>query len=468
MTVRADLEALCAQPIADLGAGRTAERWLTMFDWALGGSVSVARLAEAHADAVAILREGGRDPVKGAIYGVWASVDPRYELRLDGSGTLSGTKSLCSGLGIVDRALVAVVGERGEQLLVDVEASGPTVISDVTGWATPAMFDTATGTVGYTQHPVEIVVGDDAWYLERPGFWNGAIGPAACWAGAAAGLGAYADAKAVTDQHQLVARGVLRAEAALCQTLLRDAGRDIDDHPTDQVAARRRAYVVRHLVERSATRSVDAFSRAFGPRPFVSDGHLAQRVSDLMLYVRQQHDSMYGADADPWGFDSRFYERRKYALTLAALPRERYVRAVEPGCSNGAFTELLAPRCDELIAFDFVEDAVERARRRLTASPHVTLACAEFPMWWPEGTGDLVVWSEVAYYLTERGCDAAEVGLADWLRPGGHLVAVHYTGRTDYPLSGDEAHRWIDGIPFLQTLFAAVDEQFVMRVWGRE
>ena len=90
MTVRADLEALCAQPIADLGAGRTAERWLTMFDWALGGSVSVARLAEAHADAVAILREGGRDPVKGAIYGVWASVDPRYELRLDGSGTLSG------------------------------------------------------------------------------------------------------------------------------------------------------------------------------------------------------------------------------------------------------------------------------------------------------------------------------------------------------------------------------------------
>ena len=289
MTVRADLEALCAQPIADLGAGRTAERWLTMFDWALGGSVSVARLAEAHADAVAILREGGRDPVKGAIYGVWASVDPRYELRLDGSGTLSGTKSLCSGLGIVDRALVAVVGERGEQLLVDVEASGPTVISDVTGWATPAMFDTATGTVGYTQHPVEIVVGDDAWYLERPGFWNGAIGPAACWAGAAAGLGAYADAKAVTDQHQLVARGVLRAEAALCQTLLRDAGRDIDDHPTDQVAARRRAYVVRHLVERSATRSVDAFSRAFGPRPFVFDGHLAQRVSDLMLYVRQQH-----------------------------------------------------------------------------------------------------------------------------------------------------------------------------------
>ena len=111
-----------------------------------------------------------------------------------------------------------------------------------------------------------------------------------------------------------------------------------------------------------------------------------------LSHDRRYFDSMYGADADPWGFDSRFYERRKYALTLAALPRERYVRAVEPGCSNGAFTELLAPRCDELIAFDFVEDAVERARRRLTASPHVTLACAEFPMWWPEGTGDLVVW----------------------------------------------------------------------------
>ena len=289
MSVRDDLEALCAHPIAQLGLGRTPDRWLTLFDWAQSGSVSVARLAEAHADAVAILSEAGRAPVEGAIYGVWASVDRHHELRLDDSGTISGAKSLCSGLGVVDRALVAVVGDRGEQLLVDVEASGPTVASDRSGWETPALSETATGTVRYTQHRVEIVVGADGWYLDRPGFWNGAIGPAACWAGAAAGIAEYAEAAGTLDEHQLVARGVSRAETALCRTLLGDAGREIDRAPNDVAAARRRAYVVRHLVERSTSRTVDAFNRAFGPRPVVADGRLAQRVADVILYVRQQH-----------------------------------------------------------------------------------------------------------------------------------------------------------------------------------
>ena len=190
-------------------------------------------------------------------------------------------------------------------------------------------------------------------------------------------------------------------------------------------------------------------------------------IEPALSHDRQYFDSMYGGDADPWGFDSRFYERRKYELTLAALPRQRYVRAVEPGCANGAFTEMLAERCDELVAFDFVEDAVARARCRVAAATHVTVTCAEFPLWWPAGTGDLVVWSEVAYYLTERGFTTAIEGLKRWLRPGGHLVAVHYTGETDYPLSGLETHRRLDEVPFLDTAFAAVDERFVMQVWSR-
>ena len=186
-----------------------------------------------------------------------------------------------------------------------------------------------------------------------------------------------------------------------------------------------------------------------------------------LSHDRRYFDSMYGSDADPWGFDTRFYERRKYELTLAALPRRRYARAVEPGCANGAFTEMLAERCDELFAFDFVEDAVARTRQRLASSAHVTVERADFPTWWPTGTGDLVVWSEVGYYLTDRGFTTAIAGLEQWLRPGGHLVAVHYTGETDYPLSGAETHRLLDGVPFLRSVFAAVDEQFVMQVWGR-
>lgn len=289
MSVREELEALCAQPLPGLGEGSTADRWLAMFDWAASGSVSVARLAEAHADAVAILFEAGRSPVDGALYGVWASADRRLQVRLDDVGTLTGSKALCSGLGIVDRALVLVSGERDEQLLVDVGVSASSVELDTSGWLTPAMADTATGTVRFDRHDIDAVVGGDGWYLGRPGFWNGAVGPAACWAGAAAGIHEYAEAASSPDAHQLVARGVLRAERALCRTLLREAGQDIDQRQGDSAAAQRRAYVVRHLVERSAARTVDAFGRAFGPRPFATDGRLAQRVADVTLYVRQQH-----------------------------------------------------------------------------------------------------------------------------------------------------------------------------------
>ena len=91
------------------------------------------------------------------------------------------------------------------------------------------------------------------------------------------------------DGNRRVARGVLGAETALCRTLLGGAGREIDRAPNDVAAARGRAYVVRHRVERSTSRAVDAFNRAFGPRPVVADGRLAQRVADVILYVRQQH-----------------------------------------------------------------------------------------------------------------------------------------------------------------------------------
>lgn len=178
-------------------------------------------------------------------------------------------------------------------------------------------------------------------------------------------------------------------------------------------------------------------------------------------------ESQYASDPDPWGFERRWYERRKFSLTLAALPHRQYRRAIEPGCSNGALTELLAPRCDELFSFDFVTDAVERTSQRLRAQPHVHVLKAAYPDYWPHGGGDLVVWSEVAYYLAQPSADRAMSGLERWLEPGGTLVAVHYTGDTDYPRHGSEIARWIDRVPFLQRTTAVVDEEFELGVWCR-
>ena len=177
--------------------------------------------------------------------------------------------------------------------------------------------------------------------------------------------------------------------------------------------------------------------------------------------------SMYDGDPDPWGFDRDWYERRKQALTLAALPRERYERAYEPGCANGAISELLAPRCDRLVATDLLDDVAERARARLAHLPHVLVERAAFPGDWPDGSGDLVVLSEVAYYLTDEGLAIAGDRLEGWLRPGGDVVAVHYTEETNYPRTGADVGRWLDGLAFLDRLVTHVDERFELGVWRR-
>lgn len=176
---------------------------------------------------------------------------------------------------------------------------------------------------------------------------------------------------------------------------------------------------------------------------------------------------MYAADIDPWGFDRRWYERRKYALTLASLPSERYRHAYEPGCANGSLTELLAPRCDRIDATELVAEVATRAAERLGELGHVSVRCAAFPAWWPDEPIDLLVLSEIAYYLREPGRAVVDERIRASLAAGGEVVAVHYTGATDYPMHGREVAPWLDGIDVLYRVVEHLDDEFELVVWRR-
>lgn len=293
--VRRALSELVTRGVLDLpapGHGETARRHLALLDVARDCPVSVARLAEAHVDAVAIIAEAGGVPHPAALYGVWASAG-REELAWDGE-VLSGTKPFCSGLGIVDRALVTVRSGR-DHLLLDVDVrAGPSVEAETASWSTPALRSSATGAVTFDRLPVgpEARVGGPGWYLRRPGFWHGACGPAACWAGAAIGLADHVEAQvgsADEDPHRMAHLGAMRALTWSMRALLAQAGDEIDADPTNGVAARARALSVRHVVERQCTELLDRFGQAFGPRPFVADRRVSQRFSDVHLYLRQNH-----------------------------------------------------------------------------------------------------------------------------------------------------------------------------------
>jgi SAM-dependent methyltransferase len=178
-------------------------------------------------------------------------------------------------------------------------------------------------------------------------------------------------------------------------------------------------------------------------------------------------DHLYSTSNDPWGFETRWYERRKYAATLAALPRERYQRGFEPGCSNGVLTTLLAARCDSLLAADTAAAAVAIAQERLADTPHVEVRQLAVPSQWPDEEFDLIVLSELGYYLTVDDLGDLAALATRSLAPDGTLVVVHWRHPVDdYPLGGDEVHAIVGHGTSLRRVVHHDEPDFLLDVYG--
>jgi alkylation response protein AidB-like acyl-CoA dehydrogenase len=280
-------------PLPLPGQGQTALRHAKL--WEAGvEDLSFARIAEAHWDAVAILAECGRQPQPETLYGVWASELPGHALRLETNGDklyINGTKMFCSGAGLLDRALVTV--GIPEKLLADVDlrCSKNSVLSDTAGWVTQAFHETNTGSVTFISHPIDTqaVLGKAGWYLDRPGFWHGACGPAACWAGGAEALVLYAKTNHRQDAHTRAHLAAMHSNVWAMRSCLDSAGREIDADPNNYTSAHIRALTVRHFVEQQCTDILRRFARAYGPFPLSMDAGISQHYQELDIYLRQSH-----------------------------------------------------------------------------------------------------------------------------------------------------------------------------------
>lgn len=171
---------------------------------------------------------------------------------------------------------------------------------------------------------------------------------------------------------------------------------------------------------------------------------------------------------DPYDLEHRWYERRKRALTVACLGRERYGRAFEPGCATGLLTVGLAPRCGQLLATDVAPGAVGRARDRLADQTHVTVERMAVPDQWPEGTFDLVVLSEIGYYLEPATLLRLRRLTVDALADGGELLAVHWRGWSrDHVLHGDEVHDVLRAAAALRRTSWHVEDRVIIESFSR-
>ncbi len=176
-------------------------------------------------------------------------------------------------------------------------------------------------------------------------------------------------------------------------------------------------------------------------------------------------DGMYADGDDPWGFENRWYEERKRALTLAMLPDRVYRSGVEMGCSIGVLTRALASRCERLIATDVSRTAVEAARTRCADLAHVEVRLTAV---WPEEECDLAVVSEVLYYFS---ADDAVVRAAQVARTP-TVLGVHWRHPVeDYPLGGDQAHAVLDRAckdNGHELVASYLDEDVVAAVWSQD
>jgi len=153
---------------------------------------------------------------------------------------------------------------------------------------------------------------------------------------------------------------------------------------------------------------------------------------------------MYSQSADPWELGTRWYEQRKYAITLALLPLQYYRHAFEPGCSVGVLTALLAERCNRVTATDVAAAALESAQRRLGDAgrrDQVTLLRQSVDEPWPQGPFDLLVLSEVGYYLTPGALRGILDRECPRLADGATVIAAHWRHPVDdYLMPGDQVN----------------------------
>jgi protein-L-isoaspartate O-methyltransferase len=180
-------------------------------------------------------------------------------------------------------------------------------------------------------------------------------------------------------------------------------------------------------------------------------------------------ESLYQANPDPWGFESRDYEARKYAHTLAVIAQRPVARALELGCSIGVLTVQLASICERLVATELSKTALEKAQRRCAGCGNIEFVLAEGVTGGIDGAFDLMLLSEVVYYWDDSDLRAVASAIADHLAADGRLVLVHWLGETDYPRSADDAvgslHALVGGLFHVETETRNGD--YRLDVWRR-
>ena len=273
------------------GAGHTRQRWQQLA-YVASQNLGLCKLYEGHTDALATLHElAAGYPAQDSTWGLWAAEPPNARVqvhRVDGQIRLNGRKAWCSGAAVVSHGLLTAWNEQGAVQLVAVDMQQPGICVAEQGWEAVGMSATASVEVTF-EHARATCIGQPGDYLQRPGFWQGAIGIAACWYGAANRLGNYLQqhCQQRAEPHALAHLGAVNAALFSARCVLAECARQVDASPkadTQLLARQARAHV-----EACAEKVIQHVGHALGAGPYCKNAHFAQLSADLPVYLRQSH-----------------------------------------------------------------------------------------------------------------------------------------------------------------------------------
>lgn len=275
-----------AKAVPHPSQGQTLRRWKILAQVS-GIDVSLAKWFESHLDALSILHELGVTQIPDGVWAVWAAeggLDPvTYH-----NSQCNGVKPWCSGAEIVDYGLMTYRDSADHSQLLAIDMQEPGIQVDKSQWNALGMANTATASIQLTRVKATRV-GEANVYLQRPGFWHGGAGVAACWYGATVAIARYLLSAYQNKPHYYKALylGEISTQLLASQFCLKAVAQCIDDEPTQSHEYKIR--ILRAQIERTAHLVLDRVGQALGAAPFCQSAAFAQLVTDLPVFLRQTH-----------------------------------------------------------------------------------------------------------------------------------------------------------------------------------
>lgn len=145
--------------------------------------------------------------------------------------------------------------------------------------------------------------------------------------------------------------------------------------------------------------------------------------------TRYKVERVFRRSPDPYHCRDSSYELAKVRDQLAVLGVQRFKRGLEIGCGEGVFTPHLAQRCDQVVGIDLSSTAIARAKETTSHLSNVSVLVANIRRYQPPSPFDLIVASEVLYYVGEkrslRLLEEVVERIVELSDDGGYVLLVH-------------------------------------------